>query len=400
MKCEKCGNEDIKYEFTAGKITCNFCGFIIEECILNPDISFNQSDLSKVTANGHLIVSNNEKKSNFMNKSTEFIFISAKRKINQLGNSLKLCSKFQDSAFRLFMFASHKGVVQGRKIQALCISCIYVVCRRERMPHLLVDFSDITQTRSSKIGAIFLKFIRNLNITLPVIDPSLFVHRFAFSLQFGNKTNMIARSALRLIARMKRDWMATGRRPSGLCGAALLIASRMHGVKRTQKEIGDIVRIGNIVLRSRLREIDKTSISNLTIYEIDKGGGDDGNRESLYDNFNSVVSQPPSREEINAYLNESKEKSNYLSKPENENLISERMKIIANPLFNKIKNNQPNQDILKYLNTNLEIHIKKEVWTESNLNFIHSQSILARAQKEKPFAFFRMGKKFKIKISR
>mmetsp|Transcript_27323 Transcript_27323/g.56817 ORF Transcript_27323/g.56817 Transcript_27323/m.56817 type:complete len:343 (-) Transcript_27323:1020-2048(-) len=341
-----------------------------------------------------------KKKSNFMNKSTEFIFISAKRKINQLGNSLKLCSKFQDSAFRLFMFASHKGVVQGRKIQALCISCIYVVCRRERMPHLLVDFSDITQTRSSKIGAIFLKFIRNLNITLPVIDPSLFVHRFAFSLQFGNKTNMIARSALRLIARMKRDWMATGRRPSGLCGAALLIASRMHGVKRTQKEIGDIVRIGNIVLRSRLREIDKTSISNLTIYEIDKGGGDDGNRESLYDNFNSVVSQPPSREEINAYLNESKEKSNYLSKPENENLISERMKIIANPLFNKIKNNQPNQDILKYLNTNLEIHIKKEVWTESNLNFIHSQSILARAQKEKPFAFFRMGKKFKIKISR
>ena len=160
MKCEKCGNEDIKYEFIAGKITCNFCGFIIEECILNPDISFNQNDLSKVTANGHLIVSNNEKTSNFMNKSTEFIFISAKRKINQLGNSLKLCSKFQDSAFRLFMFASHKGFVQGRKLQALCISCIYVVCRRERMPHLLVDFSDITQTRSSKIGAIFLKFIR------------------------------------------------------------------------------------------------------------------------------------------------------------------------------------------------------------------------------------------------
>ena len=133
------------------------------------------------------------------------------------------------------------------------------------MPQLLIDFSDITQTRSSKIGAIFLKFIRNLNISLPVIDPSLFVQRFAASLQFGNKTNLIAQSALRLIARMKRDWMSTGRRPSGLCGAALLIASRMHGIKKSQREIGEIVRIGNVILRSRLREIDKSSISNLTI---------------------------------------------------------------------------------------------------------------------------------------
>lgn len=287
------------------------------------------------------------------------------------------------------MFASYRGFVQGRKLQALCISCIYVVCRRERMPQLLIDFSDITQTRSSKIGAIFLKFIRDLNISLPVVDPSLFVYRFASSLQLGNKTNIIARSALRLIARMKRDWVSTGRRPSGLCGAALLIASRMHGIKRSQKEIGKIVRIGNVVLRSRLREIDSTSISSMTICDIDKGGGDDGNKESLFDNFIYVVSQPPSCDEISLCLNNSDLSCNSTDKNE--------LQVFANLRSNNKRNDQ-SLDILKYFNTNLEIHIKKEVWTESNLGFLYSQSVIARAQKEKPFAFFKLGKKFKIKV--
>nr|UXY87638.1 TFIIB related factor hBRF [Cryptomonas curvata] len=390
MKCEKCGNQDLKFDFVAGKVSCNFCGFLIEESILNPDISFNQCDLSKMKANGSIISIIHQNKVNCVSKTTEFIFISAKRKINQIGNSLKLGSKFQDSAFRLFMFASYKGFIQGRKLQALCISCIYIVCRREKMPQLLVDFSDITQTRSSKIGAIFLKFIRDLNISLPVIDPSLFVYRFASNLQFGNKTNMIARSALRLIARMKRDWVSTGRRPSGLCGAALLLASRMHGIRRSQKEIGKIVRIGNVVLRSRLREIDNTSISNMTICEIDKGGGDDGNKESLFDNFNSIIFQPPSCEETKLYLNNLEQGINCTFK--------HQLHIFKNPEIASIKQKIQNRDILKYFNTNLEIHIKKEVWTEKNFGFLYSQSIIARAQKEKPFAFFKIGKKFKIKM--
>ena len=50
-------------------------------------------------------------------------------------------------------------------------------------------------------------------------------------------------SALRLVQRMRRDWIQTGRRPSGICGAALLIASRVHGFRRTQREVVRIVRI-------------------------------------------------------------------------------------------------------------------------------------------------------------
>lgn len=74
--------------------------------------------------------------------------------------------------------------------------------------------------------------------------------------------------ATRLVQRMKRDWIATGRRPTGLCGAALLLAARCYNFNRT---IGDIVRVVHIseaVVRKRLDEFGKTPSSSLTIDEF------------------------------------------------------------------------------------------------------------------------------------
>jgi len=50
-------------------------------------------------------------------------------------------------------------------------------------------------------------------------DPCLYIPRFAHRLEFGLQTHEVSMTALRLVQRMKRDWMHTGRRPSGLCGA-------------------------------------------------------------------------------------------------------------------------------------------------------------------------------------
>lgn len=50
-------------------------------------------------------------------------------------------------------------------------------------------------------------------------DPCLYIPRFAQMLEFGEKNHEVSMTAMRLVQRMKRDWMHTGRRPSGLCGA-------------------------------------------------------------------------------------------------------------------------------------------------------------------------------------
>ena len=105
---------------------------------------------------------------------------------------------------------------------------------------------------------------------MPVIDPSLFIHRFCAKLEFGEKLSAVSMTALRLLQRMKRDWMCHGRRPTGLVGAAILIAARYHGFKRTTNQIVQTVHVCDETIRKRLVEFKQTSVAKLTREEFEK----------------------------------------------------------------------------------------------------------------------------------
>ena len=73
-----------------------------------------------------------------------------------------------------------------------------------------------------------------LTFCLYFSDPCLYIHRFAHKLEFGEKTHEVSMTALRLVSRMKRDWMHTGRRPSGLCGAGKFVMRTKNRVATGQ----------------------------------------------------------------------------------------------------------------------------------------------------------------------
>ena len=145
---------------------------------------------------------------------------------------------------------------------------LYALRLLTQLADMLIDFSDILQTNVYVLGHTYLRFCKRLNLQLPIIDPSLYIPRFCGKLEFEEKAQMVANTALRLVQRMRRDWIQTGRRPSGICGAALLISARLHGFKRTQKEIIQVVRICDVTLRKRLQEFAQTPSSNLTVWHL------------------------------------------------------------------------------------------------------------------------------------
>ena len=107
-----------------------------------------------------------------------------------------------------------------------------------------------------------------LCINIPAMDPCLYVMRFAHKLEFGDKTHDVSMTALRLVSRMKKDWIHFGRRPSGLCGAALLIAARLHDFCRSVNDVIKVVKVHESTLRKRLVEFGETSASQLTVEEF------------------------------------------------------------------------------------------------------------------------------------
>ncbi|XP_068157875.1 transcription factor IIIB 90 kDa subunit isoform X2 [Drosophila tropicalis] len=92
--------------------------------------------------------------------------------------------------------------------------------------------------------------------------------RFANRLQLGAKTHEVSMTALRIVQRMKKDCMHSGRRPTGLCGAALLIAARMHDFSRTLVDVIGVVKIHESTLRKRLSEFAETPSGGLTLEEF------------------------------------------------------------------------------------------------------------------------------------
>ncbi|XP_016076576.1 PREDICTED: transcription factor IIIB 90 kDa subunit [Miniopterus natalensis] len=166
--------------------------------------------------------------------------------------------------------AVSKHLTRGRRMAHVTAACLYLVCRTESTPHMLLDLSDLLQVNVYVLGKTFLLLARELCINAPAIDPCLYIPRFAHLLEFGEKNHEVSMTALRLLQRMKRDWMHTGRRPSGLCGAALLVAARMHDFRRTVKEVISVVKVCESTLRKRLTEFEDTPTSQLTVDEFMK----------------------------------------------------------------------------------------------------------------------------------
>lgn len=70
--------------------------------------------------------------------------------------------------------------------------------------------------------------------------------------------------------RMNRDWMTEGRRPAGICGAAFVIAARMHGFRCNIEDITKVFKIGPNTIRKRLHEFGATPSAKLTIDEFNR----------------------------------------------------------------------------------------------------------------------------------
>jgi len=132
----------------------------------------------------------------------------------------------------------------------------------------MVPFLSNGQVNVFELGHTYLQLVQTLNLRLPLVDPSHYISRFAALLEFGDETPQVALDATRLVQRFDRDWMTRGRRPSGICGAALLLAARMNNFRRSVEEIVQVVKIADSTLRKRVEEFRRTGSAELSVADF------------------------------------------------------------------------------------------------------------------------------------
>ena len=293
--CLNCRSSNIEYDPSQGNSFCADCGAVLEENAVVSEVTFAELSSGASVLQGQFVASEKgrvtapsifgrrmgplsgtsatgsgaDSGTAVVSESREITLANGKRRLAAVAAALGLGDHHVEMAHRWFTLALQHQFTRGRRSNNIIASCLYIVCRLERTPHMLLDFSDILQTSVYSLGGTFLRLTQLLNLELPLVDPSFYIGRFASKLEFAEKTQQVVNSALRVAARMKRDWIVTGRRPAGVCAASIIVAARMHGFRRTEKQVVRVVHICEATLKRRLTEFAATPSSQLSLEEFE-----------------------------------------------------------------------------------------------------------------------------------
>ncbi|XP_028678003.1 BRF1 RNA polymerase III transcription initiation factor subunit b isoform X2 [Erpetoichthys calabaricus] len=227
--CKNCGGTDIDIDQARGDAVCTSCGSVLEDNIIVSEVQFVENSGGGSSAVGQFVSSESSGKApslgagfhNSLGKESRAQTLqNGKRQIHHLGNQLQLNQHCLDTAFNFFKMAVSKHLTRGRKMTHVIAACLYLVCRTEGTPHMLLDLSDLLQVNVYVLGKTFLLLARELCINAPAI--------------------------------------------------ALLVAARMHDFRRTVKEIIRVVKVCESTLRKRLNEFEDTPTSQLTVEQFMK----------------------------------------------------------------------------------------------------------------------------------
>ncbi|TBT96545.1 transcription initiation factor IIIB, partial [Hamiltosporidium magnivora] len=247
-----------------GTVYCISCGTVHEENSVVSSLNFTEISNGSSVLTGQII----KITENYTKVGTSFISTNntyVQNTIRSICVSLGLSDDHVSSSFRWYKLSLQHNLTKGRSLLYTLSAVIYITCRQEKTPHLLIDFSVLLRIDVFKIGRTFLKITNLLNIKVPLIDPSLYLPRFVNKLKMSEKVLCLAN---RIVSRMKRDWIVVGRRPNNLCGASLVVAGRILDEVRGISEVARIVHVSVVTIKKRLKEMAATASANLSINEF------------------------------------------------------------------------------------------------------------------------------------
>ncbi|KAL2818843.1 hypothetical protein BJX63DRAFT_419002 [Aspergillus granulosus] len=262
-----------------GQKVCSGCGTVVSEANIVSEVTFGETASGAAVVQGAFVGEDQTHVRSFgpgfqrggTMESREITEQNGNRYINQLARALTIPESASKAAGQVFKLAVGLNFIQGRRTKTVAAVCLYIACRRQDgNTVMLIDFADVLMINVFKLGRTYKALLDELRLggnvfLMNPIDPESLIYRFAKQLEFGPSTMQVASEAVRIVQRMNRDWMTTGRRPAGVCGAALILAARMNNFRRTVREVVYVVKVTEITISQRLNEFSSTESGELTV---------------------------------------------------------------------------------------------------------------------------------------
>ena len=284
-KCPACGIKKILTDQNTGELFCGKCGLVISDKIIDTSAEWRSfsneggTDPTRTGAPTSLTMhdrglstvigavnkdASGKPLSTSMKSSIERLRTwdsrsqtqtSADRNLRQALNEmskikdkLALTDTVIEKAAYIYRKAMEKKLVRGRTIQGLVGACLYAACRNTETPRTLQDIAKGMDIKKKDIARSYRLIFRELELKMPVVDPTQCVARIASIAVLTEKTK---RKAIQILNQAKGIGLVAGKDPMGIAAASLYLACISTRETKSQKEISIASGITEVTIRNR-----------------------------------------------------------------------------------------------------------------------------------------------------
>ena len=285
--CEECAAVDWNQDDDRGEVTCNQCGLVVEETMIDPGAEWtnhdNVTDKSRVGAPSTYTLADKGLNtsiaaSDLWSSGAARHGISArsrrdwrrrrvidersKTRQSRARNLVKanqyirdrsgLPKPLQEEAARLYRKLSEEGFVTGRSIAGVTAACTYLIARQENLPRQIPEVCEAFEVAEKELSRLIRHISRRFNMHT-ITSPEEYFDRFISDLELPPNTRLRVDHLWKVIEPHTDVWQ--GKKPMGVAAALIYQAAKEGGTNRTQSEICAVANVSEVTLRGLLRLI-------------------------------------------------------------------------------------------------------------------------------------------------
>ena len=287
--CGECGTLDWNMDQSRGEVTCNACGYVAEDNIIDPgaewtnrdkgedrsrvgrpmtytladkglNTTIDVRDLNSGVSGRHGMSSRARRdwrrrrvidERSKTRKSRERNLVKANQFIRDRSG---LPNALQEEAARLYRMLSSDGFVTGRSIAGVTAACTYLVARQEELPRQIPEIAESFDTTEKDLSRLIRQVSRKLNMH-KISSPDQYFDKFISDLSLEPSVRTILDRLWAQMCPHEEYWQ--GQKPTGIAAALIYKAAAVSGSSRTQSEVCNVANVSEVTLRGLLRTIDE-----------------------------------------------------------------------------------------------------------------------------------------------
>jgi len=301
-KCPRCSAQGSVFDSTSGEYICNSCGFVLEDRAQEAGVEWTAFSREERDALSHTgspellsrhdmglstIIGNDYRDGggaklssaarnaaqrmrtwdsrSMYRKPRDKNLMTALSELSRLAEKLNVGSNVVERAAYIYRKALEMNLVRGRTITGMVSAALYEACRSTSTPRNLKDVAGVSDLKKKDLARCYRLLVRELNLALPVADPSRCVTRIASRAGMSERSQ---RKALEILAVVRDSRGLSGKAPMGLAASALYLANIMTEGEThvTQRDVAEAAGVTEVTIRNRSKGI------NEIMRELGRGG--------------------------------------------------------------------------------------------------------------------------------